>query len=142
MAPLHVLFWLSSFNLLVITVSCHDSSNGETTTASTTENCPDETCATNDSQMPMTQQHEAEECGVWLALSTLPGTGIGMFAGKEFIKGENFMAAGDHVVPIIDMPVYNQGDNDYFLWDEYVWVRAFCVLLEATTSYTATCLLA
>jgi hypothetical protein len=37
------------------------------------------------------------QCGVYLAQSTLPGTGIGMFAGKNFAVGESIMAAGDHM---------------------------------------------
>lgn len=30
-------------------------------------------------------------------MSTLPGTGIGMFAGKNFDKGESIMSLGDHM---------------------------------------------
>lgn len=37
-------------------------------------------------------------CGVYLAMSTLPGTGIGMFAGRNFENGESIMGAvGDHM---------------------------------------------
>jgi hypothetical protein len=36
---------------------------------------------------------EAEECGLYLAPSTIPGAGLGMYAGNKPIK------EGDHVVP-------------------------------------------
>ena len=62
------------------------------------------------------------ECGVWLALSTLPGAGIGIFAGKNFSTREQFMPAGDHTVPIVDIIAHNGGRNFFFLWDEYTWV--------------------
>lgn len=128
-----VVLWLSSLNLLGIIVSSNDSSDIETT-ASNNESChDDETCAATASTLasqsqsqslsppsPMTPNEDHDECGVWLALSTLPGTGIGMFAGKEFHGGENLMAAGDHAVPIIDLRLYQNGSWS-FLWDEYIW---------------------
>eukprot|EP00934_Nitzschia_sp_Nitz4_P005813 Nitzschia sp. Nitz4//scaffold78_size91513//6535//8461//NITZ4_004913-RA/size91513-snap-gene-0.119-mRNA-1//1//CDS//3329558082//5803//frame0 len=60
------------------------------------------------------------ECGVWLALSTLPGAGIGMFAGRDFKDGERFMLAGDHIIPIIDV-ITHLNYMPFFLWDEYTW---------------------
>lgn len=62
----------------------------------------------------------AEECGVYLALSTLPGTGIGMFAGRSFEEGDELMEVGDHLIPIVSLPQH-QGEDAYFLWDEYTW---------------------
>jgi hypothetical protein len=64
------------------------------------------------------------QCRVWLAMSTLPGAGIGMFAGAAFKKGEDMMRAGDHIIPIVDLFMYHGGralDNHFFLWDEYTW---------------------
>ena len=59
------------------------------------------------------------DCGVYLAFSTLPGTGIGMFAGRSFEKGDDLMDVGDHLIPIVSLP-QNHGEP-YFLWDEYTW---------------------
>jgi hypothetical protein len=64
------------------------------------------------------------QCRVWLAMSTLPGAGIGTFAGTAFKKGEEMMRAGDHIIPIVDLFMYHGGralDNHFFLWDEYTW---------------------
>ena len=98
--------------------------------------------STGSSSTMKSNNNPDDECGVWLALSTLEGTGIGMFAGKEFTAGQPFMMAGDHMVPIVDILAHNRdkdknkhngdgNDNDnnndnarlFFLWDEYTWVR-------------------
>jgi hypothetical protein len=59
-------------------------------------------------------------CGIWLAKSTIPGAGLGMFAGKHFDKGKSLLPLGDIVIPLVDMDIHQ--DNDFlFLWDEYTW---------------------
>lgn len=60
------------------------------------------------------------ECGIWLAPSTIPGAGLGMYAGKDFKSNENLQALGDVTIPIVDMPHHQNGDWK-FLWDEYTW---------------------
>lgn len=150
-----LLSWLRPSTLFAIIVllkvigTC-DSSAIETT-AILPETCSDETCATRDldtapamatdpiSPTTTTTNDDDEECGVWLALSTLPGTGIGMFAGKEFRQDETLMAAGDHIIPIVDFLLY-QPANVKFLWDEYTWVRPFWSLCVSSgkTPTTAT----
>jgi hypothetical protein len=73
----------------------------------------------------------AVECGIWLAMSSLPGTGIGMFAGRSFNKGENLMRGlGDHCVPIVDIGFLHK--DAYFLWDEYTWVRKRKLIIVLT----------
>lgn len=73
--------------------------------------------ANDDSSKECRQQQEGRlECGVYLALSTLPGTGIGMFAGRNFTAQEQMMQMGDHLIPIVDRP------DQKFLWDSYTWV--------------------
>ena len=74
------------------------------------EDGSDETC----SETPMCKR----QCGIYLAMSTLPGTGIGMFAGRDFVATERLMMAGDLVIPTIDR-------SDAWLWDSYTWVRSF-----------------
>lgn len=111
---------------------CADDTEGTCSSSSSTTTTSRSTLKSNN--------NPDDECGVWLALSTLEGTGIGMFAGKEFTAGQPFMMAGDHMVPIVDILAHNRdkdknkhngdgNDNDnedarlFFLWDEYTWVR-------------------
>jgi hypothetical protein len=54
-------------------------------------------------------------------MSTLPGTGIGMFAGKSFKEGDEMLPAGDHILPFVDVAL-SHGHDIFFLWDEYTWV--------------------
>ena len=60
------------------------------------------------------------KCGVYLAMSTLPGTGIGMFAGRDYEEGQDMMELGDHVIPIVDVNIHQPKDI-FFLWDDYTW---------------------
>ena len=61
---------------------------------------------------------EDASCGLWLAPSTLPGAGLGMFAGQAFAKGD--LLQSDIVIPIVDFLQHNPGKAP-FLWDEYTW---------------------
>ncbi|KAL3941809.1 MAG: hypothetical protein SGBAC_003889 [Bacillariaceae sp.] len=86
----------------------------------------EDTCS--DSKDGRCSNNEGDECGVWVGLSTLPGTGIGMFAGHDFRKGEPLLDYGDHIVPIVDINSKFQnpkGERDTedvsFLWTEYTW---------------------
>jgi hypothetical protein len=61
-------------------------------------------------------------CRVYIAPSTIPGAGYGIFAGVSFRKGD-LVTPGDGVVPIHN-PVFHNGNVEHvdtFLWDEYVW---------------------
>lgn len=61
-----------------------------------------------------------QECGVWFAESSIPHSGMGMYAGRTFLKKEPLMATGDVVVPIVDINYY-QGKKFKYLWDSYTW---------------------
>jgi hypothetical protein len=64
----------------------------------------------------------SSQCGIYLAPSTIPGAGLGMFAGNARNKGD-MVTAGDLVIPIVEKAWHN-GDLDQdlpFLWDEYTW---------------------
>jgi hypothetical protein len=71
-------------------------------------------------EAPVTQNEEYKRCGVYLAQSTLPGTGIGMFAGRDYEQGEALLEVGDHNIPIVSLPQHH-GQDVFFLWDEYTW---------------------
>jgi hypothetical protein len=63
-----------------------------------------------------------DACGLWLAPSSLPGAGLGMFAGRDFAKDELLQETGDVVIPIVDIMMHQRGRGKFnFLWDEYTW---------------------
>jgi hypothetical protein len=60
-------------------------------------------------------------CRIYLAPSTIPGAGLGSFAGRSFVRGDQ-VTTGDAVVPIADMAYHNHGGHDHvdtFLWGTY-----------------------
>jgi hypothetical protein len=67
------------------------------------------------------RQPKNNECTLYLAPSTIPGAGLGIFTGsRPFKKGEQ-MAPPDIMVPAYDLE-WNNGYKDFnFLWDEYTW---------------------
>jgi SET domain len=64
--------------------------------------------------------NENTECGIYFAKSTIPGAGLGMFAGKFFAKNSLLIPDGDLVIPVVDIETHNTGSWT-FLWDEYTW---------------------
>ena len=65
-------------------------------------------------------EEEEFTCGIWLAKSTIPGAGLGIFAGKDFKAKDSVLPVGDVVIPLLDMKLH-QNNHDNFLWDEYTW---------------------
>lgn len=59
-------------------------------------------------------------CGVYLAESTIPNAGLGMFAGIQY-NASDIITAGDLYVPAIEMQWHNGFGKFNFLWDEYTW---------------------
>lgn len=70
-------------------------------------------------------------CGIWLAPSTIPGSGMGMFAGKDFAVDDSLGNTGDAVIPVVDFNLH-QGTLDErgwtFLWDDYTWDAVYLQL--------------
>jgi hypothetical protein len=65
---------------------------------------------------------DESQCGIYFAKSTIPGAGLGMFAGKSFKKDDLLLPTGDVVLPVVDIVLHNGKDEDWhFLWDEYTW---------------------
>ena len=60
------------------------------------------------------------ECGIWLAPSSLPGAGLGVYAGRNFSLGEK-VVEGDVAIPVVDLEINQYGNSYSFLWDEYNW---------------------
>jgi hypothetical protein len=63
---------------------------------------------------------EAKACGVWLAPSTIPGAGLGMFAGRAY-KPQEIVTEGDIVIPLSEIDWHNGFQLNFFLWEEYTW---------------------
>lgn len=61
------------------------------------------------------------ECGMYLAPSSIPGAGLGMYAGStEYQKGL-LISDSDLMIPTWDMDYHNGNNDIYHLWDEYTW---------------------
>ena len=63
---------------------------------------------------------EAKSCGVYLAPSTIPGAGLGMFAGRDY-KRHDIVTQGDIVIPLSEIDWHNGFRLSFFLWEEYTW---------------------
>ena len=65
-------------------------------------------------------------CGMYLAPSTIPGAGLGVFAGNKDIASGDYLLAddGDLVVPVYEMTKHIGHTNYSFLWEEYTWKAA------------------
>ena len=65
-----------------------------------------------------------EECAVYLAPSTIPNSGYGMFTAIDLPEGTQ-VGAADITVPFVDIDWHNKGhykDKDYhFLYRNYIW---------------------
>eukprot|EP00980_Cylindrotheca_fusiformis_P006006 scaffold1284_cov108-Cylindrotheca_fusiformis.AAC.20 len=66
------------------------------------------------------------KCGIYLAPSSIPNAGLGMYVGhRNFTMGEN-VTDGDIIIPVFEMDWHNMLKEDklkfeHFLWDEYTW---------------------
>ena len=73
------------------------------------------------------------ECGVYLAPSTIPHAGMGMFAGKDYASGSS-VTYGDLVIPLEEITWHNGNDGSLnWLWDEYVWSKEAIPSMEFET---------
>lgn len=71
-------------------------------------------------------QKDKSKCGLFLAPSSIPNSGLGMFAGHHGISENATIGDGDVIIPLFEMEFHNrlkekQHKYDTFLWDEYVW---------------------
>jgi len=68
----------------------------------------------------VSSEEEELSCGIWFAKSTIPGAGLGIFAGIDFQPQTSVLPTGDVVIPIVDMEIHHPEAYE-FLWDEYTW---------------------
>jgi hypothetical protein len=63
------------------------------------------------------------ECGVYLAPSSIPFAGLGMYAGNRSISRNEMVTYEDILIPIVERSWHIErrlSDERNFLWDEYV----------------------
>lgn len=73
------------------------------------------------------KKDEEPRCGIYLAPSTIPKAGLGIFAGDKEYNEDDIVALGDIVIPIVDYHWNNKGgpyEDSFFLWGEYGWVSS------------------
>jgi hypothetical protein len=94
-------------------------------TCSSPQDSADQKCVishgVDESSTTATQQNQ-NECGLYLAPSSIPGAGWGMYAGSEGYQMGAFLADPDLMVPVYELDFYHPDSQNYwFLWDEYTW---------------------
>jgi hypothetical protein len=62
---------------------------------------------------------ENASCSLYLAPSTIPGAGMGIFAGDTIFEIGDIVSTGDAMVPLFDMAWNN--DKEEFLNNEFLW---------------------
>jgi hypothetical protein len=78
--------------------------------------CPsDESC-------PSSAKLNVKQCDLFLAPSTIPGAGLGMFVGSSKVVGES-VGPGDVAIPIVDISWHNGRTNSgfYNMFTDYQW---------------------
>lgn len=65
-------------------------------------------------------EDDSSSCELYLAESTIPGAGLGIFSAIPINKGE-LIGTGEVAIPLLDLDWHN-GDEDYFfVLSDYVW---------------------
>ena len=64
------------------------------------------------------------DCGVYLAPSSIPNAGLGMFNGNRSLKYGDLVTDEDILVPIVERKFHRPEwlANEKFLWNEYYWL--------------------
>ena len=65
--------------------------------------------------------HPTQECGLYLAPSSIPGAGLGMYSGSSEYAAGTVISDADLMIPTWDLDYHNGNDKYYHLWDEYTW---------------------
>lgn len=73
---------------------------------------------------PVIPPQVTTNCSLWLAPSTIPGAGLGLFfAGNSALKENSIVVPGDLGIPLVDMNQHTMKRNR-FLWDDYTWAAS------------------
>jgi hypothetical protein len=61
------------------------------------------------------------ECETYMAPSTIPGAGMGLFAARDYAQDE-YITSGDIVIPILDLQTHNEAiDTQMIVLQQYYW---------------------
>jgi hypothetical protein len=61
-----------------------------------------------------------QECGLYLAPSTIPGAGLGMFSANRKSVGE-IIGTGEVIVPLVELSFYHGYKNEFVPFVNYYW---------------------
>ena len=64
-----------------------------------------------------------EECGLYLAPSTIPGAGLGIFVGREMFPGDA-VGPGDIAIPVVDVSWHMATKRYFSHFSDYQWEGA------------------
>jgi hypothetical protein len=67
-----------------------------------------------------------DECGIYLAQSTIPNAGLGMFAGKDYKKNSK-VTDGDIIVPLIEVD-WNNDHDDIYIYITPSFIHSFILV--------------
>jgi hypothetical protein len=67
-----------------------------------------------------TSEDHVIECGIYLAPSSIPGSGLGMYVGNRTFDVDDIVTDEDIVIPIFERE-WHSNIKGKFLWDEYIW---------------------
>jgi len=81
-----------------------------TTASTTTTGDGDRRSSSEDSD----DSTNTEKCGVYLAESTIPGAGLGMYNGHRYLKARDRLGPDDLVVPVLDYAMHNPQQEESF----------------------------
>ena len=68
-------------------------------------------------------------CGLYLAPSSIPGAGLGVYTGSRRFDREEFLAEPDIGVPIFNVELHHGEDEYDWLWWDYIWQHGKCALV-------------
>ncbi len=78
-----------------------------------------------------------EECGLYLAPSSIPGAGLGMYSGSKAYGKHELISDGDIMILMWELD-FNNGDDDYYnLWNEYTWAPSKSTISSLTLRTSA-----
>lgn len=64
------------------------------------------------------------ECGLYMAESTIPNAGLGMFVGNRAMKEGDVVTTEDLMIPLVEPDWHNNFEDYHNLWMEYMWTAS------------------
>ena len=85
--------------------------------------------SSTNAQQEQVHTHQESSCGIYFAPSTIPGAGMGMFAGRSYRLWDT-MSPGDIILPLVDWSVHTNHqdiatlDAEAVLMNVYYWTSS------------------